>query len=136
MDLFNPLIVAIGHDLNKVDNYKYGTKNVKDASGKWQELMYYDYKPARSMPSNVHSSITMSKLVDLSESERDAIYYAEGSWSTYNQQSLDKAWKAAMSRDIRVYLTHTADMISSQFMEPILDQFELSNRLKAWSNPT
>lgn len=129
-DDFDPFLVALGHDLNKVGFYNITDYN-KKINGQWVNLLQYGYNNAADMlPSNSVSLNRMKALIDLTQAEELAVYWCEGSWSTYGNQSLDKAWKNAINYDHRVYLAHTADMIASQMMELSLNDLEVNQAIR------
>lgn len=130
--VFDPLIVAIGHDLNKVGYYTQSERNTK-INNQWVALRQYEYVKSRdTIPHNMVSLELISPLINLSAIEDLAIFWAEGSWSTHNSRELDSAWKNAMAIDYRIYLTHTADMIASQFMEKTYSPEEVNAAIRDW----
>lgn len=131
-DPYDPFLVALGHDLNKVGFYSITDFN-KKIDNQWVNLKQYGYNSTvDTMPSNYVSLQKMKDVIKLSKSEELSIYWAEGSWSTYANQSLDKAWKNAIDFDHRVYLAHSADMISSQMMENVLGEMEVDKAIRGW----
>jgi hypothetical protein len=131
-DDFDPFLVALGHDLNKVGFYTITDYN-KKINGNWVNLLQYGYNNALdTMPSNSVSLSKMKSLIELSEAEALAIYWCEGNWSTHNNQPLNKAWDNAVAYDHRVYLAHTADMIASRMMERTLNDLEVNQAIRNW----
>ena len=129
-DQYDPFLVAIGHDLNKVGFYTITDLNRK-VGDKWYNLKQYGYDSYKDMMPGANISLGMiSRNIELTMAESLSIYWAEGSWSTYSNQTLDKAWKNAMNYDGRVYLSHTADMISSQMMEVTLNEFDVDKAIR------
>lgn len=131
--MFDPLIVAIGHDLNKVGRYTIEDKN-KKINNQWCNFKAYGYNNSvmEMYPSTNVSLNKINSLLGLSESERLAIFWAEGLYATHSVQDWQKALGAAIHFDHRVYLSHVADMISSQFMEAILSDEEVDKAIREW----
>ena len=61
-DKFDPFIVAIGHDLNKVGSYRLNSRNTK-INGQWTNLQNYDYGNNRDcFP---HAMVSMRRIHNL-----------------------------------------------------------------------
>lgn len=129
-EIFDPLIVAIGHDLNKVGKYKISQRNIKDDSGRWESVSYYDYNndisPETSFNSNLVCLNIITKYVDCSIIEKLAVYWAEGLWSAKESQ---REYAAALKSDTRIYYTHVADMMATYYMESIYTPKEVHNAI-------
>jgi hypothetical protein len=127
------LIVAIGHDFNKIGGYSLDKRNVKNerTGNQWKELLQYDNKD-RSLPSNAYGLSMMSKLIKLSELEEDAIYWAEGAYMTKGDFYMGKFLDKAYVKDIRIYLTHVSDMLASQYVEKRLNEVEVDTAIREW----
>lgn len=131
-DDYDPFLVALGHDLNKVGSYNFSDVNKKVGSN-WHNLKGYGYNDKiYLMPSNNISLDRIKSIMILTLSEELSIFWCEGSWSTYNSQQLDKNWKNALSYDGRVYLSHTADMLSSQLIEKTFSDIEVDKAIREW----
>lgn len=133
-NVFDPLIVAIGHDITKCYSYKIGERNTK-IDGQWRAIKQYEYDSSNSVYDHkVESMMLMRHLVPgLSKSEELAIYYAEGVYSLAKMdQEMMKAYDNAIKTDVRIYFTHTADMLASQFMEKTFTDVEVDRAIRSW----
>ena len=87
-DVFDPFIVSIAHDMNKIDGYKISERNSK-INGQWVQLKYYDHNGSKDMyPHNLVSLDAMRRYVSLSKAEELAIFHAEGNFSTFMEREL------------------------------------------------
>lgn len=96
----SPVIVGLFHDLCKVDNY------IKDNSSKW----VYNPKPI----SNGHgdkSLIILQDHLELTEQEKACIRWHMGA---FDEKSNWDDYGMAVSKDVNVLYTHTADMIAAR----------------------
>jgi len=133
-DMFDPLLVAIGHDANKIGFYKIRSWNRK-VDNQWQELKSYDYNNATfALPSNVISVNRIREVFPaMSKAEELAIYWAEGFWSIHNDHNLARNYNNAQEYDSRILLTHFADMWASRYMEKTYDEVDVNNAIRSWT---
>jgi len=127
---FNPFIVAVCHDLNKVGSYEIGDYNRKVA-GTWVNFLTYKKKKSRDLLHDAELSVHIAmQLVELTEPEILAIRYQNGAFdyapSAYAQK---QAWDSACSVYPEVLLTHHADHTSVKFDELIYSDEEVSKFL-------
>ncbi|MEG1564204.1 MAG: hypothetical protein RR365_10830 [Bacteroides sp.] len=67
-------VVALLHDLCKVDCYRPGTRNVQDKNGKWQKIPCYNFDEQFSYGNHGGKSVFLaSKFLKLSDEEAVAI---------------------------------------------------------------
>jgi len=130
-DTFDTLIVAIGHDLNKVGTYKIGFRNRK-IDNVWCQMKFYEgqYRDDILTHAEVSLALTRKYVPDLSRTECAAIRWAEGMWDeSCGTDAGRRAWTNAIKYDPRVLYTHNADMQATYYYEKILDEIELNKVL-------
>ena len=73
-------LVALFHDLCKVNFYKVSTRNTKDESGRWIKVPYYEYSDDESLPvgHGEKSVIILMKYMKLTDEEILAIRWHMG----------------------------------------------------------
>lgn len=71
-------VVALLHDLCKVNVYKESTRNQKDASGVWRQVPYYEFKDELPYGHGEKSVYIISGFMRLSREEAFAIRYHMG----------------------------------------------------------
>ena len=71
-------VVALLHDLCKVNVYKESTRNQKDASGVWRQVPYYEFKDELPYGHGEKSVYIISGFMCLSREEAFAIRYHMG----------------------------------------------------------
>ena len=107
-------IAALFHDLCKVGTYKVSMRNTKDASGKWIQVPYYDYRDDEELPvgHGEKSVIILMKYMKLTDQEICAIRWHMGFSAVepvFEKPSLTKA----LARFKLVLKLHTADSASA-----------------------
>ena len=71
-------VVALLHDLCKVNVYKESTRNQKDANGVWKQVPYYEFKDELPYGHGEKSVYIISGFMRLSREEAFAIRYHMG----------------------------------------------------------
>ena len=71
-------IVALLHDVCKINCYKKGFRNVKDENGKWQQVPSYDYEDSIPYGHGEKSVYIITGYMRLSREEAFAIRYHMG----------------------------------------------------------
>ena len=71
-------VVALLHDLCKVNVYKESTRNQKDANGVWRQVPYYEFKDELPYGHGEKSVYIISGFMRLSREEAFAIRYHMG----------------------------------------------------------
>ncbi len=106
-------VVALLHDLCKINSYKVGSRNVKDASGVWQSVPYYEYKDLFPYGHGEKSVYIISKYMRLTDEEAFAIRYHmgfSGEEETKNVGDAFRLYPLALAAS-------TADMEATFFVE-------------------
>ena len=75
-------IVALLHDVCKVDCYKTDTKNVKDENGVWQKVPYYKFEDNLPYGHGEKSVYIISSFIKLSREEAMAINWHMGGFDS------------------------------------------------------
>ena len=79
-------ISALFHDLCKVNLYKQSMRNVKDSTGKWVQVPYYEYDEHEELPigHGEKSVIILQKYMKLTDEEICAIRWHMGGFYSNN----------------------------------------------------
>lgn len=79
-------IVALFHDLCKVNFYKESTRNVKDEDGRWIKVPYYEYRQDDPLPlgHGEKSVIMILRYMQLTDEEILAIRWHMGGYYSAN----------------------------------------------------
>lgn len=119
-DIYSPetvAIVALFHDLCKIDRYILTEKWRKDADGQWEAYEAYDYNCEKSeMGHGSQSVFYLQKFIQLTEVEAQAIYWHMGAYDISPYATL-----AACSETFKwnplSFLVHRADMAATYVVE-------------------
>lgn len=119
-DIYSPetvAIVALFHDLCKIDRYILTEKWRKDADGQWESYDAYDYNREKSeMGHGSQSVFYLQKFIQLTEVEAQAIYWHMGAYDISPYATL-----AACSETFKwnplSFLVHRADMAATYVVE-------------------
>lgn len=119
-DIYSPetvAIVALFHDLCKIDRYILTEKWRKDADGQWEAYDAYDYNLEKSeMGHGSQSVFYLQKFIQLTEVEAQAIYWHMGAYDISPYATL-----AACSETFKwnplSFLVHRADMAATYVVE-------------------
>lgn len=119
-DIYSPeavAIVALFHDLCKIDRYIITEKWRKDADGQWESYEAYDYNREKSeMGHGSQSVFYLQKFIQLTEVEAQAIYWHMGAYDISPYATL-----AACSETFKwnplSFLVHRADMAATYVVE-------------------
>ncbi len=106
-------IVALLHDLCKINVYKPGFRNVKDDSGVWHKVPSYDYEDKLPYGHGEKSVYIASGFMRLSRDEAFAIRYHMGFSGTEDARNVGEA----LSRFPLGFALMTADMEATYFLE-------------------
>ncbi|MDD3129973.1 MAG: HD domain-containing protein [Candidatus Izemoplasmatales bacterium] len=106
-------IVALLHDLCKVNVYKKSMRNVKDSSGKWVQVPSYDFQDALPYGHGEKSVYIISGFMKLTRDEAFAIRYHMGFSDTENVRNVGEAF----SKFPLAFALSTADMEATYFIE-------------------
>lgn len=119
-ELYSPetvAIVALFHDLCKIDRYIITEKWRKDENGDWEAYEAYEYnKEKAEMGHGSQSVFYLQKFIQLTELEAQAIFWHMGAYDLSPYASL-----AACSETFKwnplAFLTHRADMAATYVTE-------------------
>ncbi|MDT8336774.1 MAG: HD domain-containing protein [Candidatus Izemoplasmatales bacterium] len=106
-------IVALLHDLCKINVYKKTTRNVKDETGKWIQVPSYDFQDDLPYGHGEKSVYIISGFMRLSRDEAFAIRYHMGFSDTENIRNVGEAF----SKFPLAFALSTADMEATYFIE-------------------
>lgn len=119
-ELYSPetvAIIALFHDLCKIDRYIITEKWRKDENGDWEAYEAYEYnKEKAEMGHGAQSVFYLQKFIQLTEFEAQAIFWHMGAYDLSPYASL-----AACSETFKwnplAFLTHRADMAATYVTE-------------------
>ena len=106
-------IVALLHDLCKINVYKKSMRNVKDDSGKWIQIPSYDFQDELPYGHGEKSVYIISGFLRLTRDEAFAIRYHMGFSDTENVRNVGEAF----ARFPLAFALSTADMEATYFIE-------------------
>ncbi len=106
-------IVALLHDICKINCYKKGFRNVKDENGKWQQVPSYDYEDLIPYGHGEKSVYIISGYMRLTREEAFAIRYHMG--FAGNEDVLNVG--ASFEMYPLSFALSTADMEATYFIE-------------------
>ena len=106
-------IVALLHDLCKIGCYKPGTRNVKDASGKWQSVPTYTFDDPLPYGHGEKSVYIANGFIRLTREEAMAIRWHMGFSGTEDPRTVGQA----LQKYPLAFALATADMEASYFLE-------------------
>ena len=86
-------IVALLHDLCKVNVYKVSTRNVKDATGKWVTAPYYEFEDKLPYGHGEKSVYIISGYMKLTREEAFAIRYHMGFSNKEDERNVGAAFE-------------------------------------------
>ena len=106
-------IVALLHDLCKIGCYKQGTRNVKDANGKWQTVPTYTFDDPLPYGHGEKSVYIANGFIRLNREEAMAIRWHMGFSGTEDPRTVG----SALQKYPLAFALATADMEASYFLE-------------------
>ncbi len=106
-------IVALLHDLCKINCYHEGTRNVKDKNGKWQTVPTYDYQDDLPYGHGEKSVYIISGFMRLTREEAFSIRYHMGFSEDESKKNVGKCFELYPL----AFALHTADMEASYLLE-------------------
>ncbi len=106
-------IVALLHDLCKVNCYKKSMRNVKDANGVWQQVPYYEFSDDLPYGHGEKSVYIITGFMRLTREEAFAIRYHMGFSGTEDARNVG----AAFEKYPLAAMMHIADMEATYFVE-------------------
>ena len=105
--------VALLHDLCKVNCYKVSSRNVKDATGKWIQVPYYEFEDALPYGHGEKSVYIISGYMRLSREEAFAIRYHMG----FSNETDIRNVGAAFEKFPLALALYIADMEATYFVD-------------------
>lgn len=119
-DIYSPetiAIVALFHDLCKIDRYVITEKWRKDEDGQWEAYDAYDYnKEKAEMGHGAQSVYYLQKFIQLTEIEAQAIYWHMGAYDISPYSSLANCSETFKWNPL-AFLVHRADMAATYITE-------------------
>ncbi len=106
-------ITALLHDLCKIGCYHKGFRNVKDESGKWQQVPTYNFDDPLPYGHGEKSVYIISGFMRLKREEAFAIRYHMGFSNTDDKNSVGKAFEQYPL----AFAVSIADMEATYFLE-------------------
>lgn len=106
-------IVALLHDLCKINVYNKSIRNVKDSTGKWNQVPSYDYKDELPYGHGEKSVYIITGFMRLSREEAFAIRYHMGFSNVEEKQNVSQAF----SMFPLAFALSVADMEATFFIE-------------------
>ena len=110
-------IVALFHDLCKIDRYVLVEKWRKDSDGQWESYDAYDYNREKAeMGHGAQSVFYLQKFIQLSEAEAQAIYWHMGAYDISPYSTLAHCSETFKWNPL-AFLIHRADMAATYVLE-------------------
>ena len=106
-------IVALLHDLCKINCYKPGTRNVKDETGKWIQVPTFEYDDKMPYGHGEKSVYIINGYMRLTREEAFAIRYHMGFSGTEDARNVGTAFEMYPL----AFALSTADMEATYFIE-------------------
>lgn len=106
-------LVALLHDVCKINCYKVGTRNVKDDNGVWQKVPTYNFDDQLPYGHGEKSVYIISGFMRLSREEAFAIRFHMGFSGTEDKGSIGKAFEMFPL----AFALSVADMEATYFLE-------------------
>ena len=106
-------IVALLHDLCKVNCYKVSSRNVRDENGKWQSVPYFEFDDKMPYGHGEKSVYIISGYMKLTREEAFAIRYHMGFSGTEDERNVGKAFEMFPL----AFALSVADMEATYFLE-------------------
>ncbi|MDD4184201.1 MAG: HD domain-containing protein [Candidatus Izemoplasmatales bacterium] len=106
-------IVALLHDLCKINVYQKSFRNVKDEQGKWSQVPSYDFQDKLPYGHGEKSVYIISGFMKLTREEAFAIRYHMGFSDTEDKNNVGRAFALFPL----AFALSTADMEATYFLE-------------------
>lgn len=111
------IIVALLHDLCKVNCYHESTRNVKnEQTGKWEKVPCYKREPLLPMGHGGKSVFIIQQFIKLTPEEAQAIYWHMGAYDTSPYNTLNELGKS-YEMNLLAFLLNQADMMATYIAE-------------------
>lgn len=110
-------IVALFHDISKIEFYEISERNAKDEDGNWIKVPFYqvkdDTKRLIFRDHTTNSYYMLSKFINLNYEESLAIIHHEGGFSASADKNLVSTIMSAFKKSKLALLLHAADMMAT-----------------------
>lgn len=110
------IIVALLHDVCKINCYVEDFRNVKNDNGVWEKVPCYKRKPKLAMGHAGKSVYIIQNFIDLTTQEAQAIFWHMGAYDTSPYNTWNEMGQA-YEENLLAFLLHQADMISTYILE-------------------
>lgn len=111
------IIVALLHDLCKVNCYHESTRNVKnEQTGRWEKVPCYKRDPLLPMGHGGKSVFIIQQFIKLTPEEAQAIYWHMGAYDTSPYNTLNELGKS-YEMNLLAFLLNQADMMAAYIAE-------------------
>ena len=110
------IIVALLHDVCKINTYKTKTMWRKDNQGKWESYIGYERNPDLAMGHGTKSVFLIQKYIKLTDYEAQAILWHMGPYDISNYMS-ENEMGVAYSVNGLAYKLNAADMAATYVLE-------------------
>ena len=111
------IVVALLHDLCKVNCYHESTRNVKnEQTGKWEKVPCYKREPLLPMGHGGKSVFIIQQFIKLTPEEAQAIYWHMGAYDTSPYNTLNELGKS-YEMNLLAFLLHQADIMATYIAE-------------------
>lgn len=111
------IIVALLHDLCKVNCYHESTRNMKnEQTGKWEKVPCYKREPLLPMGHGGKSVFIIQQFIKLTPEEAQAIYWHMGAYDTSPYNTLNELGKS-YEMNLLAFLLNQADMMATYIAE-------------------
>lgn len=111
------ILVALLHDLCKVNTYVPGTRNVKnEETGQWEKVDIFKREPLLAMGHAGKSIFIIQQFIQLTPQEAQAIYWHMGGFDISNYNTLNEMGQA-FKENFLAFMLHQADMMSTYVTE-------------------
>lgn len=111
------IVVALLHDLCKVNCYHESTRNVKnEQTGKWEKVPCYKREPLLPMGHGGKSVFIIQQFIKLTPEEAQAIYWHMGAYDTSPYNTLNELGKS-YEMNLLAFLLNQADMMATYIAE-------------------
>lgn len=111
------IIVALLHDLCKVNCYVESTRNVKnEKTGQWEKVPFYKREPKLPMGHGAKSVFIAQQFIKLEVYEAQAIFWHMGAWDISPYMTLNEL-SQSYEMNLLALLLHQADMKATYLVE-------------------
>jgi hypothetical protein len=110
------IVVALLHDVCKINCYKEDFRNVKDDNGVWNKVPCYKREPLLAMGHAGKSVFIIQNFIALSVEEAQAIFWHMGAYDTSPYNTWNEMGQA-YEENLLAFLLHQADMLSTYILE-------------------